>query len=167
MKLTKKECFRSAFILFIVILAGCASQLAPKYDAALFEGLADTNVNVMELFASVSNGSVTSDCRERGDHYNSVIGALDALIIQSRARPVPDNSVVDKVNTALISRGLPAVNIDDVPTAYSLEQAAKQVTKMRQLDCSAGLKPGAISVFKNAVIISMDQAITYESFLDR
>ncbi len=156
------------FVLFFAIgLLGCVKQLAPKYDAALFTGVTEVNVRIMSLFASVSAGTDSSTCEERVPLYNGIIGKVEALAMQSKARPVPENSVTDKVNAYLDSRGIGAVNDGVAPSADSLSEVSKQLSKMKQTDCKTGLKPIVVELFKNNVITSMDQAITYESFLQR
>jgi len=160
--------YSKAFLIFwVMFVAGCATQLAPKYDAALFAGVTATNVKIMELFASVSAGTDSSTCSEREKSYNSNIGSVEALALQSEARPIPENSITEKVNEYLESRGVGSMVGDAAPSARALENVSKQLTKMKEVDCKSGLTDGAVAIFKNAVIISMDQAITYESFLDR
>ncbi|MFT6254463.1 MAG: hypothetical protein ACJATV_000712, partial [Granulosicoccus sp.] len=85
------------------------------------------------------------------------------------ARPLPKNAVIKKVNAYLSSRGLSAINSDEnsAPSAYALQQVSNQLVKMKQVDCQSGLTKNVVALFKNAVTTSMDQAITYESFLNR
>jgi hypothetical protein len=166
MKVIKRYA-RFSMIFWVVLVVGCATQLAPKYDEALFKGVTDTNVKIMELFASVSAGTESSTCGERESSYNSVIGSVDALALQSKARPEPENSITEKVNEYLDSRGVGTMTGGVAPSASALEEVSKNLTKMKEVDCKSGLTDGAVATFKNAVIISMDQAITYESFLDR
>ena len=167
MKLVKTNLYQAALVLLIAFMAGCAVQLAPRYDAALLDGITETNVTIMKLFASVSDGTDQATCAERVDTYNSVIGSVDALALQSRARPLPENPVIDRVNEHLDARGIPPLAGDVAPSADSLDQVSIQLVKMKEVDCKSGLGKGAVAAFKNAVIISMDQAITYESFLNR
>jgi len=167
MKLIKIIQFKVTLIFLITILTGCSIQLAPKYDAALFNGLTNANIKIMELFSSVSSGTSNSTFSERDKSYNSVIGLIDALAMQSRARPIPDNSITKKVNTYLESKGIAPMADEGAPSASSLDEVSKNLAKMKEIDGKTGLKPGAVKAFKNAVIISMDQALTYESFLDR
>lgn len=166
MKLVK-SCSRVFLMSWIFLVIGCATQLAPKYDEALFKGVTETNVEIMELFASVSAGTDSSTCDERKSSYNSVIGSVDALAIQSKARPIPENSITEKVNEHLKSKGVRSMTGDEAPSATVLEEISKNLTKMKETDCKSGLTDGAVEIFKNAVVTSMDQAITYESFLDR
>ncbi|QLE85298.1 hypothetical protein FLM48_09490 [Shewanella sp. Scap07] len=158
---------RPLLMLSLVFLTGCVAQLAPKYDQALFEGITSTNVQVMQLFASVSSGTDRKTCTERANAYNSVIGAIDALALQSKARPMPDSSSIDKINDYLSSKGFAAIVGNEPPSTNALEEVSKNLTKMKQTDCKIGLQEPVVATFKNAVSISMDQAITYESFLNR
>jgi hypothetical protein len=156
-----------AALSFITVLSACTTQLVPGYDKALFDGITQTNIQIMELFASVSFGTDASTFSEREAAYNAIIGRVDALALQSKARPVPDNKITEKVNKFLESRGISALSDGEAPSAASLEEASENLVKMRDKDKSDGLRSGAISAFKNAVVISMDQALTYEAFLER
>jgi hypothetical protein len=121
----------------------------------------------MELFASISAGTSAETFSEREEKYNAIIGSIDALAMQSRARPVPENKISEKVNAYLDSRGVGALSDGEAPSASSLDEVSENLVKMRDKDKVDGLKPGAIAVFKNAIVISMDQALTYEAFLER
>jgi len=156
------------FTLFaLVTLTSCMTQLAPSYDLALYTGLTETNSKIMELFASVSSGTEKKTFKEREATYNNLIGRIDALAIQSRARPVPENKVTEKVNEYLESQGKQALTGGEAPSAAALDEVSKNLVRMKSQDDNKGLKPGAIATFKNAIVLSMDQAITYEAFLDR
>ena len=166
MKIAKITRYKVVIILFIAFLSGCATQLAPKYDTSMFEGVTSINIVIMELFASVSTGTEGAAFSEREDTYNAIIGAVDALALQSKARPMPQNSTTEKVNKFLESKGVGAMTDDMAPSANSLEAVSKLIS-MKETDRKSGLTVDAVKAFKNAVIISMDQAITYESFLER
>lgn len=148
-----KSCSRIFLMFWVLFIVGCVAQLAPKYDEALFKGVTDTNVKVMELFASVSAGTDSSTCSERERSYNSIIGSVDALALQSKARPMPESSITEKVNIYLESRGVGSMTGGAAPSASSLEEVSKNLTKMKEVDCKSGLTDGAVATFKNAVII--------------
>lgn len=167
MKVVKIYSVRALLILWVLFITGCAADLAPKYDQALFKGLTNSNVKIMSLFAAVSAGTDSSTCGNREASYNTIIGSVDALALQSKARPMPENGLTKKVNKYLESKGVEPLTGDVAPSATALEQVSKQLVKMKEVDCKLGLTVGAVALFKNAVIISLDQAITYESFLDR
>ena len=160
---------RAALLLSVLalLLAGCMVQLAPRYDAALYDGITRVNTRIMELFAEVAGGTDAAGFAERESAYNAIIGSVDALALQSRARPVPDSALRDRVNEFLSDRGQPLLDEGEAPSAAALDEVSRQLAKMKEVDVAGGLRPGAVALFRNAVIISMDQAITYESFLER
>jgi hypothetical protein len=167
MKLLKAVHHPLLYLLVSLVLSACATQLAPRYDQTLYDGLTQTNTEIMELFASISAGTSAETFSEREEKYNAIIGSIDALAMQSRARPVPENKISEKVNAYLDSRGVGALSDGEAPSASSLDEVSENLVKMRDKDKVDGLKPGAIAVFKNAIVISMDQALTYEAFLER
>ena len=150
-----------------LLLASCMVQLAPRYDASLYDGITGVNTRIMELFATVAGGTDAASFAEREAAYNAIIGSVDALALQSRARPVPASELRERVNKFLDDRGQPLLDDDEAPSAAALEQVSKQLAKMKEVDRERGLGELVIPPFRNAVIISMDQAITYESFLER
>jgi len=154
-------------VLAAITLSGCATQLAPRYDAVLFESLIRVNPRIMELFASVAQGTTETSFEAREASYNSLIGIVDALALQSRARPVPQSDLSDKINEILRQRGMDPGDDGVPPSAHALDEVSKNLAKMKEIDRTSGLGPLAVAAFKNAVVISMDQAITYESFLNR
>lgn len=162
-----KNLIATMLVCVFCIGAGCTTQLAPRYDEELYLGVTATNVQVMELFATVAEGTDSSTCTARTPSYNKVIGTLDALSLQSKARPMPESEAIDKINEALSRRGIGAITGDVPPSADALQQISAQIARMKQQDCSTGLTSGVVDVFKNGVVILMDQAIFYESFLNR
>lgn len=154
-------------LLTAMTLTGCAVQLAPRYDAVLFESLISVNPRIMELFASVAQGTSEATFDQREASYNSLIGIVDALALQSKARPVPESELSDKINEILRQRGMDPGDDGVPPSAHALDEVSQNLAKMKEVDKASGLRPLAVAAFKNAVVISMDQAITYESFLNR
>ena len=155
------------FLSISLFISGCATQLAPKYDIALFQGMSNANTKVMELFAWLAPGSKASSFTRREPIYNATIGQIDALIIQAKARPVPSSTLVKKIDDYLRKRGMSVLIGTESPSASALETLSKMLVKMKGLDRTSGLKPKVVALFKNSAIISMDQALTYESFLNR
>ncbi len=154
-------------LLFVLLLVGCATQLAPNYDKAIVDGLTSTNVKLMEHFASVSSGTDKGTYSQRADTYNNLIGNLDALVIQAKARPMPDNKVIKKVNEYLGKRGQNIMGVDVAPSATALEKISETIVKMRDTDEKQDLTTVEVKLFKGQTLIYMDQALTYESFLKR
>ena len=151
----------------LLLASACVTQLAPDYDRALVERLNSTNVGLMEFFASTSSGTRVTSFGERKPTYDSLIGRLNALVIQARSRPIPENSVTEKVNAALEKRGVQIVDDGDTPTATALEKISETMVKMRDTDLKQGVTPFEVAAFKGQVSIYMDQAMTYENYLER
>lgn len=164
MKVVSRAAFSGIFLLF---LTSCATTLAPDYDRAIVDGLTSTNAGLMELFASVSSGTSQDTFAQREKNYNALIGSLDALALQARARPLPKNKATKKVNEYLRKRGVGALDGEEAPSAAALDLLAKTVTKMRDTDRKQGLTAMEVAAFKGQAAIYMDQAMTYESFLER
>jgi hypothetical protein len=83
----------------------------------------------MTLFASAANGLAKESYGARADTYNMLIGSLDALEIQAKARPVPKTKNIVAVNTWLEKRGLPAVTDDEVPSATAIGKISATLKK--------------------------------------
>jgi hypothetical protein len=159
---------RSVPVLIVALLfAACATQLAPSYDKALVDGMASTNKEVMSLFATASSGTSSDTFQARENNYNKAIGSVDALEIQAKARPLPKTKVVEIVNKHLAQRGLPPLTDDQIPSATALHKVSETITKMRDTDKKQGLTGIEVTAFKGQATIYLDQAITYESFLQR
>jgi hypothetical protein len=156
-----------ALLLMALLLGGCAAQLAPSYDRALVTGLTHATVDVMALFASVSSGTKPETFAQREQKYNQVIGTLDALAIQSGARPVPKGTTSEAVNKALKDRGVQPVADGEIPSATALKEISKTITKMRDTDRKQGVTAVEAQAFRNQAVIYLDQALTYESYLER
>jgi hypothetical protein len=154
-------------LLLVLLLVGCATQLAPNYDKAIVDKLTSTNVKLMEHYASVSSGTDKSMYSQRADTYNSLIGNLDALVIQAKARPMPDNQVIKKVNKYLGERAQQLLGDDVAPSATAMEKISETIVKMRDTDEKQNLTAAEVKLFKGQTVIYMDQALTYESFLKR
>ena len=153
-------------VLFFMVL-GCAATLAPTYDKALFEGLTASNSGVMEFFASVAGGTTKETFEHRQARYANLIGRFDAMEIQARARPVPNTKVTAKINEILTKRGLPIPDDNEIPSAVALGKISGTLAKMRDTDKKQGVTATEVQAFRNQVAIYLDQALTYESFLER
>ncbi len=150
----------------LLFITSCAVNLAPRYDQVIADGLATLNTRAMWFFASTSFGTTSETFAQREQAYNELIGGSDALMIYSKARPMPKNSMTEKVNAYLAQRGVAALD-DQAPSATALENIAKTFTKMRDTDKKQGVSGLEVAAFKGQVVIFLDQAITYENFLER
>ncbi len=160
--------FRITFLLLLSITAllSCKASLAPAYDRAIFEGVTENGELAMRFFAEVDGGTDSESFFRRQLIYNQLIGAFESLKLQAKARPVPKNMALDKINLLLQARGSTAIT-DDYPSAFAFGEIANTFRKMKQTDSQNGIKPLAVQAFKGQVEIYLDQAITYESFLKR
>ena len=84
-----------------VAVTACTIQLAPAYDPALVNGIRAVNSDSMQLYATTGMGVDKATFPDRVDEYNRIIGAVDALALESQSRPVPDSAIRDKVEQAL------------------------------------------------------------------
>ncbi|AWF82068.1 hypothetical protein BTJ40_15215 [Microbulbifer sp. A4B17] len=155
------------FLALLTILVNGCSQIAPRYDAALYSGLTTVNVEIMEFFSSVSSGTDKNSYSTRDKKYHALIGKVDALAMQSKTRPVPESKMLSKINEYLESSGKDISFEQEPPSVASLEKISESLNMMRTEDEDKGLNTTAVSLFKNEIVISMDQALTYESFLNR
>lgn len=159
---------RQATVLLVLlfIASGCTTKLAPEYDKALVDGITNSSPKLLELFASVSTGA-SSDYTKREKTYNELIGAFQSLQIQSQSRPVPDNAAVRKITDALAAK-YPNLKVNgETPSATALGEIANQLLHMKENDKSNKLPATKVDLYKNASVTALDQAITYESFLER
>lgn len=151
----------------LLLVSACVTTLAPSYDQAIVDGLGSTSQKLMEFFASTSSGTSASSFDGRASTYNKLIGTLDALAIQARARPIPKNKVTEKVNEVLARRGIDVLDGGDAPSAVAMDKISETMTKMRDVDKKQGVTAFEVKAFKGQVAIYLDQAITYESYLER
>ena len=159
------------WIISFLFLSACATTLAPSYDQAIVNGLQSTSQKLMQFFASTTSGTTSGTARAAFDDrqvtYDNIIGSLDALVIQARARPIPKNSVTERVNAALEKRGVRVLDGDDAPSASAMQEISKTMVKMRDTDRKQGVTAFEVLAFRNQVEIYLDQAITYETYLER
>ncbi|WP_026450344.1 hypothetical protein [Aequorivita capsosiphonis] len=153
-------------LLSLVLLLGCQATLAPAYDQAIVEKVTESSDLAMRFFAEVDEGTDSDSFFMRQPSYDQLIGAFESLKLQAKARPVPNNMAMDKINKLLQDRGSAPIS-DNYPSAFAFEQIANTFKKMKQTDREKGLREFAIKAFKGQVEIFLDQAITYESFLKR
>ncbi len=158
----------SVFPLLMVFLLGlsCQTTLAPAYDQAIVEKVTESSDLALQFFAEIENGTNSTSFKVREANYNILIGAFESLKLQAKARPVPKNVAFDKINELLEIKGSSAIT-GDYPSAFAFEKIAETFKKMKQTDAERDLEPIAIQAFKGQVLIFLDQAITYESFLKR
>jgi hypothetical protein len=154
------------FLWAILLFGGCQTTLAPAYDQAIVEKVTESSDLAMRFFAEVDGGTESESFAQREAVYNVLIGAFESLKLQAKARPIPENVALEKINELLQAKGSSAIS-GEYPSAFAFEKIAETFKKMKQTDMESGLKPLALQAFKGQVEIFLDQAITYESFLKR
>jgi hypothetical protein len=161
--------FAALITTIVILLAGCAAQLAPPYDKAVVDGLNEANTQTMTMLAATSAGTKHDDFNARADKYSTLIGKLDALAILAGARPVPKGNVSDTINKILDKRGTSPLAEDDAtpPSAHAIKKISETIAKMRDTDRKQGVTATEVMAFKGQVTIYFDQAVTYENFLQR
>jgi hypothetical protein len=159
--------YRLIVISLVFASAGCATTLAPHYDKALLEGLTTSNTEVMEFLAYVHGGTQKDTFDQRQAKYAHLVGRFNALAIQAKARPVPKNRMTDKVNAFLGERGVQSIDDSETPSATAMARISETLVKMRDTDRKQGVTAFEAQAFTNQVSIYLDQALTYESFLER
>lgn len=161
--------FRPAFavIAIFLLITACTANLAPKYDEDIVEGLLASNTALMKHFAATSTGVSRQTFKSREDTYNTIIGELDALVILTKSRPIPSNKGSDKVNEYLEKHGVNIIEGEESPSATALTEISETMVKMRNTDRKQGVTATEVAAFKGQVVIYLDQAITYEKFLER
>jgi len=154
------------FLLALFLFGGCEVTLAPAYDQAIVEKVTESSDLAMRFFAEVAGGTSSETFGVREPIYNVLIGAFESLKLQAKARPVPENVALEKINELLQAKGSNAIS-GEYPSAFAFEKIAETFKKMKHTDRENGIKPLALQAFKGQVEIFLDQAITYESFLKR
>ncbi|MEM0518150.1 MULTISPECIES: hypothetical protein [Aequorivita] len=153
-------------LLGVFLLSGCEATLAPAYDQAIVDKVNVNSDLAMRFFASVNEGTESENFSLREPVYNQLIGAFESLKLHAKARPVPDNAAIEKINALLRSKDSNPI-AGDYPSAFAFEQIAVTFAHMKKTDREQGLNPILIEAFKGQVEVYLDQAITYESFLKR
>jgi len=155
------------WLLLLISTAGCSTQLAPDYDKAIVDGLIQTNTEMMEFFASIVDGTKPQSFVDREKTYIKLIGKFDALALQAGARPIPSNEITQKITQRLEERGFTIVDDGKGPSATAMIKIAETLQKCRDTDKKQGVTKTEVALFKGQASIYMDQALTYEQFLER
>lgn len=153
-------------LLVLLAFSSCEATLAPAYDQAIVGKVTESSDLAMRFFAEVDGGTTNESFAMREPIYNTLIGAFESLKLQAKARPVPNNTALEKINELLKSKESGAIS-GEYPSAFAFEQIALTFKKMKETDREQGIKPLALQAFKGQIEIFLDQAITYESFLKR
>lgn len=143
----------------------CAS-LAPKFDELVFEELSLSSERTLVFFASIENGTMPYDFIKREETYNQLIGSFEALELKIKTRPVPSNSALKRIDKLLEAKGMTDTS-ENYPSAHAMGKIAETLKVMKKSDIKEGLGEITVKTFKNQVLVYLDQALTYENFLNR
>lgn len=166
MKSLSKVFFVPVWITIFLSFSQCTTSLAPQFDELIFQDLSSSSEEILTFFASVEKGTDSDSFLKREANYNQLIGQFEALELKTRARPIPANSVLDRVNKALEIRGSTEIS-GDYPSAHAMGKIAETLKMMKQTDATTDLGEITVKTFKNQILIYLDQALTYENFLNR
>jgi hypothetical protein len=119
----------------LMTASGCTIQLAPSYDPTLLDGIRTVNANIMKLYATTGMGVDKSTFPSRIDQYNAIIGAVDALALQSQTRPVPDDAIRQQVDAKIEQWTKANVNVRPSTAAGddALRKAAAECAAVRKV----------------------------------
>jgi len=156
-------------LLWAVLLAACAIQLAPAHDPALVEGLDKANREALTLFAAVEKGSPATEFGRYEQRYAELIGAFDALRQRASTRQIPPLArrlsnhriVADYCNSA----NDPGACVNVSPS--SLGQVLSLLRRMRDTHKGGGLEADTVTQFRNGYDPAITQALTVENALKR
>lgn len=153
--------------LILINLSACSVKLAPNYNKGIVEGIISANKDAMEFFSSIEDGTDNKAFSKREEKYDKLIGSFESLSTQVRARKIPKNNVKSKVDAVLTKRGIAVLSAADYPSADAIDKAVTSLKTLKKTDKIKDIGSGAIAPFKNEIAISVDQALTYEQFLER
>jgi hypothetical protein len=159
------------FITLIFCLNSCAVSLVPRYEQAIVDDLSIASNEIFQLTASLSPKASASDFSKRESDYNKVIGRIEALEFQIKARPIPKNkqveTIINKVNEHLKAKGINTlIDVNDIsPSATALKNLRENIEKMKEVDQQQGITKTELKVFKGFIELYLDQTLTYEKYL--
>jgi hypothetical protein len=163
------------FVVLALIVSGCKVALAPNYDKELVAAITNSSTVAMQFFASITSGTTNKTFKDRAETYAKLIGQFDALEIQARVRVQPWNQASEKIKELLTKTLVqiakdPNIKADmdkDSPTAYAMYAISNIFRKMKTTDEKVGMTADEVAGFKSTFDFSMDQALTYENYLER
>ena len=155
------------FLVVVLLLGGCAVQLAPSYDELINQRLTDLNQSIAAFVAGVPEAGYPSRTyAEHAQFYADTLGEIDALKARAAARPVPEPLIVSWLGVS--SEQKKAVLGDQIPTVESLDLVAKYIGEMRTFhQGSSGLSAAFARDTGKQIQIALNNAITYELALKR
>lgn len=151
-------------------VSGCAIQLSPPYDQAIYNSISDLNVKTETLFAALSQGGTAANFPTYKATYDQLIGGFSAarMSTMSREVPMPSQKLLSITHLDKQCGKDPSGCVN--PTPDNLEQIITLLTTMRDRH-QAGRLPGEFVTgtagFKQAYEIRMHQVLVFEAALKR
>lgn len=165
--------FAIVTLAIMFLLVGCAAQLSPSYNQAIFDDLTGLNVKTETLFASLSHDSSVGDFASRRTTYDELIGSFSAAKLTTEARDVPPMGLRIAASPAL--KGI--CGSDPVqcanPTPHHLEKIIALLTAMRDAHERGGLTRFIVAGsdgtggVKNQYETDMNIILVFEAALQR
>ena len=162
--------FGIALLIAGLALAGCGVRLAPNYDRDIIDGLARANEDALTLFASVANGAPPGTYSRRVDAYNALQGKLESVGAMVKARGTPQAPATGIALLGVVGVQNAQQQADQVmqpSTGPNIEAMIRIVNLMRNDDSKNRLSALSVMTLKNNFSAEMNQALTYEKFLNR
>jgi hypothetical protein len=172
-RITMSRYLTMALISAVLLFPSCTISLAPKFDRGIVDHLSASSSDVFDMIADVSAGTDSASFSKRQEKYNRIIGKMEALELEINTRPMPGNkkikSLINKANESFKQRGLSALITagDTAPSATALAQVINNLVQMKNTDKARGLTPATVQLHKGFIRLYLDQALTYERFLNR
>ena len=160
---------RKSFLLWMLLLAACTIQLAPKYDPSLVDGLNQTNSSALALFAALEGGSDQDSFPRYEQRYAELIGTTEALRQRAARREVPPLAArlakLKVISSICKDPANPTACVNASPA--SLGEVLKLLRELRDQHRSKGLPKDVVALTRNAYDTAMGQAIAVENALKR
>lgn len=161
--------WKTAILMWAMLLAACTIQLAPDYDQALVEGLGESNAEALTLFASVETGSPASEFDDYDERYAELIGGFEALRQRAATRQIPPLarrlSSLPSIAAVCVSESDPTRCVNASPV--SLQEVLTLLRAMRDTHRSSGLAVDTVARFRDGYDTAIAQALTVENALKR
>lgn len=166
-KIARQQLMLTLIFIFIFMTASCTVKLSPDYDKDLSTSLSSINTEMMVFFASIDEGTHSTNFGDRKQTYSKIKGKLEALVIDLKSRPTPSINNMEAINAILKANNIPILpnDMNSPPSVESILSVSKTIKQMESTDKSQGLTSFEIQAFKNQINIYISQAITYENFL--
>ena len=162
-----------SLLALLILLNGCAVQLAPQYDEFIDKNLAALNQSIASFVAGVPvAGYPKSSFSDHEKYYADPLGKIQALKARAAARPVAQPLIAKWLGLGEKAEDVIGIG-EKIPSVESLRIVAERLSKMREIHQggkdggSSGLSAAFAQRMGEQIQIAMNNAITYELALKR